>query len=144
MNKELLQLFADSRPDKHGYQKRLKELWDIRYPDHKKSMAKQLAGQVRNIKKKKLLPTTEISRINDGTGEDDRETSTQKTRENNQEIETEQANSETENQEDIKEGTGNITEDENNIYREELNEEQLRQKENLRKLWKKNLINILT
>ena len=138
MNKELLQLFADSKPDKRGYQKRLKELWDIRYPDHKKFTPKHLAEQVRNIKKKKLLPTTEISRINDGTGEDDRETSTQETREHNEEIQTEQANSETENQEDIKEGTGNIIEDENNIYREELNEEQLRQKENLRKLWKKN------
>ena len=55
-----------------------------------------------------------------------------------EEIQTEQANSETENQEDIEVGTGNIIEDENNIYREELNEEQLRQKENLRKLWKKN------
>ena len=96
-------------------------------------MPKHLAEQVRNIKKKKLLPTTEISRINDGTGEDDRETSTQETREHN-----EQANSETENQEDIEEGTGNIIEDENNIYREKLNEEQLQQKENLRKLWKKN------
>ena len=72
MNKELLQLFAHSKPDKCGYQKRLKELWDIRYPDHKKFMPKHLAEQVRNIKKKKLLPTTEISRINDGTGEDDR------------------------------------------------------------------------
>ena len=138
MNKELLQLFADSKPDKRGYQKRLKELWDIRYPDHNKFTPKHLAEQVRNIKKKKLLPTTEISRINDGTGEDDRETSTQETREHNEEIQTEQANSETENQEDIEEGTGNIIEDENNIYREELNEEQLRQKENLRKLWKKN------
>ena len=61
-----------------------------------------------------------------------------KTRNHNEEIQTEQANSETENREDIEEGTGNIMEDENNIYREELNEEQLRQKENLRKLWKKN------
>ena len=108
MNKELLQLFADSKPNKCGYQKRLKELWDIRYPDHKKITPKHLAEQVHNIKKKKLLPTTEISRINDGTGEDDRETSTQETREHNEEIQTEQANSETENQEDIEEGTGNI------------------------------------
>ena len=45
---------------------------------------------------------------------------------------------ETENQEDIEEGTGNIIEDENNIYWEELNEEQLRRKENLQRLWKKN------
>ena len=80
MNKELLQLFRDSKSDKSGYQKRLKELWDIRYPDHKKFTPKHLAEQVRNIKKKKLLPTTEISRINDGTGEDERETSTQEAR----------------------------------------------------------------
>ena len=88
------------------------------YPDHKKFTPKHLAEQVRNIKKKKLLPSTEISRINDGTGEDGRETSTQETREHNEEIQTEQANSETENQEDIEEGTENIIEDENNIYRE--------------------------
>ena len=86
MNKELLQLFADSKPNKRGYQKRLKELWDIRYPDHNKFTPRHLAEQVRNIKKKKLLPTTEISRINDGTGEDDRETSTQEMQKRYKEI----------------------------------------------------------
>ena len=49
---------------------------------------------------------------------------TEETKEHNEEIQTEQANSKTENQEDIEEGTGNIIGDENNIYREELNEEQ--------------------
>ena len=54
INKELLQLFADSKPDKRGYQKRLKELWHIRYPDHNKFMPKHLAEQVRNVKKEEI------------------------------------------------------------------------------------------
>ena len=70
MNKKLYQLYKDSKPGKRGYMNRLKELWDKKYEIYNNFTAKHLAEQVRNIKKKKLLPnldmeTNELVRVID-------------------------------------------------------------------------------
>ena len=56
MNKDLAKLYKTSQPGKLGYMKRLKDLWDEKYPTLTKFTAKQLAEQVRNIKRRKILP----------------------------------------------------------------------------------------
>ena len=44
-------MYVRSKPTKKGYQKRLKAIWDERFPIHDFT-AKHLAQQVSNIKKK--------------------------------------------------------------------------------------------
>ena len=51
-------MYVRSKPTKKGYQKRLKTIWDERFPIHDFT-AKRLAQQVCNIKKKNLLNETE-------------------------------------------------------------------------------------
>ena len=51
-------MYVRSKPTKKGYQKRLKAIWDERFPIHDFT-AKHLAQQVSNIKKKNLLNETE-------------------------------------------------------------------------------------
>ena len=55
MNKDLAKLYKTSQPGKLGYMKKLKDLWDEKYPTLTKFTAKHLAEQVRNIKRRKIL-----------------------------------------------------------------------------------------
>ena len=55
MNKEIYLTYIQPRPDDKGYQRRLKAIWDDNYSEYKHLMAKNLAEQIRNIKKKNLL-----------------------------------------------------------------------------------------
>ena len=70
MNKDLAKLYKTSQPGKLGYMKRLKDLWDEKYPTLSKFTEKHLAEQVRNIKRRKILPEPEFNWLPKQTSED--------------------------------------------------------------------------
>ena len=70
MNKDLAKLYKTSQPGKLGHMKRRKDLWDEKYPILTKFTAKHLAEQVRNIKRRKILPKPEFNWLPDQIPED--------------------------------------------------------------------------
>ena len=145
INKRLYQLYKDSKPGKRGYMNRPKELWDNKYEIYNNFTAKHLAEQVRNIKKKKLLPnldmetneleslilhnSTETEKNNDVEPEDhNEEITTQETPENQNENTAEQP----------EEMNKTETEKDESPDLESMSEQELELKEKLRKIWIKN------
>ena len=43
-----------------GYMKKLKEMWDAKYPDHKHLAANTLSDNARRLTKQKIVPLQEI------------------------------------------------------------------------------------
>ena len=155
MNKDLAKLYKTSQPGKLGYMKRLKDLWDEKYPTLTKFTAKHLDEQVRNIKRRKIIPEPEFNWLPEETPEDNNlagrvqhiteepEPTITSPEDNNLSGRGQQLNETSE--------TGDNYEEEvtRNYYPEKesnenvpqaqlLNTEQQLEKENLRKLWNKN------
>ena len=70
MSKDLSKLCKTSQSRKLGYMTRLKDLWDEKYPTLTKFTAKHLAEQVRNIKRRKILPEPKFNWLPEQTPED--------------------------------------------------------------------------
>ena len=51
--------------DQTGYIKKLKEMWDAKYPDHKHLAANTLSDNARRLTKLKIVPLQEIQIISD-------------------------------------------------------------------------------
>ena len=150
MNKDLAKLYKTSQPGKLGYMKRLKDLCTLT-----KFTAKHLAEQVRNIKRRKLLPEPEFNWLPEQTPEDNNLTGRVQhiTEEPEPTITSPEDNNLSRRGQQLNETseTGDNYEEEvtRNHYPEKesnenvpqaqlLNTEQQLEKEKLRKLWNKN------
>ena len=51
--------------DQTGYMKKLKEMWDVKYPDHKHLATNTLSDNARRLTKLKIVPPQEIQIIAD-------------------------------------------------------------------------------
>ena len=63
MNKKLYRMYLQAKPEKRGYTKRLKGIWDRNNTGFKEMSDRHLDEQVRNITKRKLSSDEEIKLI---------------------------------------------------------------------------------
>ena len=145
MNKRLYQLYKDSKPGKRGYMNRIKELWDNKYEIYNNFTEKNIAEQVRNIKKKKLLPnldmeTNELESLILHNSKETEKNNDVKPEDHNEEITTQETpeNQNENTAEQPEEMNKTETEKDESLNLENMSEQELELKEKLRKIWIKN------
>ena len=64
LKNDLLEMYTSVK-DQTGYMKKLKDMWDAKYPDHKHLAANTLSDNARRLTKLKIVPPQEIQIIAD-------------------------------------------------------------------------------